>query len=279
MFIARSILFRLNESPRFLVEKNRHDEAIIVLRRIAKFNSNTMDIARPDVELSEEATCLTRSNGMGRGGDVVDGEVGGDVEAGFGNGNGNGVAVGALNGSGNGRYLSPSNNTTRTPSPTSSSTPTNNDPKLLGKRDRTSSSQRLITSQDIDQPRSSGSYSRDISPSIRPELGSLGVRPEGFENGQSQKGVGNGAGNDRGRLLDKEEEEELEEELSTLNQPEENGSDGFERKPQQSSSRWTLLGSFKSGEDRLKMLFNPRWRRTVVLMWAIWGLMSLAYGM
>ncbi|KAJ9120695.1 hypothetical protein QFC22_002626 [Naganishia vaughanmartiniae] len=31
--------------------------------------------------------------------------------------------------------------------------------------------------------------------------------------------------------------------------------------------------------DRLQLLFVPEWKKTTILMWLVWGLMSLAYGM
>lgn len=50
MFAARFVLFRLHESPRFLVAKKREDEAVMVLRRIASFNANRFSIDSEDVE-------------------------------------------------------------------------------------------------------------------------------------------------------------------------------------------------------------------------------------
>jgi hypothetical protein len=35
----------------------------------------------------------------------------------------------------------------------------------------------------------------------------------------------------------------------------------------------------ENGSARLRLLFVPEWKRTTILMWLIWGLMSLAYGM
>lgn len=35
----------------------------------------------------------------------------------------------------------------------------------------------------------------------------------------------------------------------------------------------------ENGLARLRLLFVPEWKRTTILMWLIWGLMSLAYGM
>lgn len=55
MFAARFVLFRLHESPRFLVAKKREDEAVLVLRRIASFNANRFSIESEDVERDDES--------------------------------------------------------------------------------------------------------------------------------------------------------------------------------------------------------------------------------
>jgi len=47
--LARSVLFKLYESPRFLVANGRATEAVVVLKSIAKFNEQAMDIDHDDV--------------------------------------------------------------------------------------------------------------------------------------------------------------------------------------------------------------------------------------
>lgn len=49
MFAARFLLFRLHESPRFLVSKRRTDEALAVLRKIAVFNDRPLTLELQDV--------------------------------------------------------------------------------------------------------------------------------------------------------------------------------------------------------------------------------------
>ncbi|KAF9365182.1 hypothetical protein BGX34_011077 [Mortierella sp. NVP85] len=49
MVVGRVILFRLEESPKFLVNQNRHEEAAMVLRRIFKINHGT-----PQCDVFEE---------------------------------------------------------------------------------------------------------------------------------------------------------------------------------------------------------------------------------
>ncbi|KLT44613.1 MFS general substrate transporter [Cutaneotrichosporon oleaginosum] len=53
--IARSLLFRLHESPRYLVSSGRGKEAVVVLQAIADFNQHSMDIDHNDVRPSQAA--------------------------------------------------------------------------------------------------------------------------------------------------------------------------------------------------------------------------------
>ncbi|ORX36134.1 major facilitator superfamily domain-containing protein [Kockovaella imperatae] len=52
--LCRWFLFRLHESPRYLVSNGRPDEAIVVLRAIASYNDNEMNIQSADVEATED---------------------------------------------------------------------------------------------------------------------------------------------------------------------------------------------------------------------------------
>lgn len=45
------------------------------------------------------------------------------------------------------------------------------------------------------------------------------------------------------------------------------------------SRKMRLRKLLENGLAKLKLLFLPSWKRTTILMWMIWGLMSLAYGM
>ncbi|WWC67456.1 uncharacterized protein I206_101364 [Kwoniella pini CBS 10737] len=51
---ARWFLFRLQESPRYLVSNGREAEAVVALQAIASFNSNSINIQRKDVQVIEE---------------------------------------------------------------------------------------------------------------------------------------------------------------------------------------------------------------------------------
>jgi hypothetical protein len=47
--LARSVLFKMYESPRFLVANGRANEAVVVLRNIATYNDHTINIDHDDV--------------------------------------------------------------------------------------------------------------------------------------------------------------------------------------------------------------------------------------
>ncbi|WOO77730.1 putative MFS-type transporterc [Vanrija pseudolonga] len=70
--LSRVVLFRLHESPRFLVSNGREQEAVVVLRAIANFNDNTIDIQRDDVRQTEQttldpvSTAVVDTNGVAR---------------------------------------------------------------------------------------------------------------------------------------------------------------------------------------------------------------------
>ncbi|WWC58954.1 uncharacterized protein I303_101499 [Kwoniella dejecticola CBS 10117] len=53
---ARWFLFRLQESPRYLVSNGREAEAVVALQAIASFNSNSIDIQPQDVQTCENST-------------------------------------------------------------------------------------------------------------------------------------------------------------------------------------------------------------------------------
>ena len=54
--LARWLLIRLHESPRYLVSNGRKQEAVVALRAIATFNDHTMDIREQDVAMDESHT-------------------------------------------------------------------------------------------------------------------------------------------------------------------------------------------------------------------------------
>lgn len=50
--LARWFLFRLHESPRYLATNGREQEAVVALRAIATYNENTIDITPADVVIA-----------------------------------------------------------------------------------------------------------------------------------------------------------------------------------------------------------------------------------
>ncbi|KAI1317558.1 hypothetical protein EDD11_008252, partial [Mortierella claussenii] len=62
MVVGRVILFRLEESPKFLLNHNRHDEAAMVLRRIFKINHNQRETSGSEVFEENIETLTSRFN-------------------------------------------------------------------------------------------------------------------------------------------------------------------------------------------------------------------------
>jgi MFS family permease len=46
--ICRVIFFRLDESPRYLISKQRYQEAVIILHRLARMNNKRIDLSMED---------------------------------------------------------------------------------------------------------------------------------------------------------------------------------------------------------------------------------------
>jgi hypothetical protein len=50
MFVCRVFLFRLHESPRYLVHAGRHEEAVYALQQITKINGLSIELGLTDVD-------------------------------------------------------------------------------------------------------------------------------------------------------------------------------------------------------------------------------------
>ncbi|CAJ0769664.1 24937_t:CDS:2, partial [Entrophospora sp. SA101] len=56
MLVARILFFRLQESPKYLISRNRKHDAILVLRKIASINGNDMQIQVTDFPITPVAS-------------------------------------------------------------------------------------------------------------------------------------------------------------------------------------------------------------------------------
>lgn len=68
--IARWSLFRLQESPRYLVSNGRAGEAVVALQHIAKFNDQAMQIDDADVRQTEAGHSTDVEHGGSEGGEM-----------------------------------------------------------------------------------------------------------------------------------------------------------------------------------------------------------------
>lgn len=74
MFLARIVFFRLHESPRYLVNAGRHQEAIQALQMISKFNGSELSLDVEDVRDHLRPSEIIASNNVSRQspqGDIV----------------------------------------------------------------------------------------------------------------------------------------------------------------------------------------------------------------
>jgi hypothetical protein len=62
---ARWFLFRLHESPRYLVSRGREADAVVVLQSIAEYNNHDIDIQHADVAVDQAPCAPTKDNGNG----------------------------------------------------------------------------------------------------------------------------------------------------------------------------------------------------------------------
>jgi hypothetical protein len=61
MLISRILFFRLQESPKYLMSRNRKHDAILVLRRIAKINGNDLQIHASDFPTTPASSTNSRN--------------------------------------------------------------------------------------------------------------------------------------------------------------------------------------------------------------------------
>lgn len=233
--LARWFLFRLHESPRYLVSRGREDEAVVVLQSIATFNDRELCIQPIDVS-AEPAT----------GDKLSPGEDGGESS----------------------------------PLPLYSSTA-------------------MLSGSEADHGRDS-SRGSGMSNSLYESLGNGPPPPPRkgpIRNGSAFYTVSNAgspvdtlghnafdesfaraARSDRrssDRAESEEEDDELDKERPAMR------SRLSSRGPQPRSA-WSIRDlpafvaeSWRGWTAQMARLFVPQWRRTVILMWIIWGCMSL----
>ncbi|ODN74810.1 hypothetical protein L202_07125 [Cryptococcus amylolentus CBS 6039] len=201
--LARWFLFKLQESPRYLVSTGRSQEAILALQTIADFNDHSISIQHADVQSNEPSAAepsTRRPSFMGLGGE--------------GGGAGEGGSPGAEQDYG-GVGMGPE----RKGIPLQTATSFYKTPGTV----------------DIEESRNlfDQSFHESISEENRALLN------EGSEEPAMKRESASGGG-------------------------------GWTEKPRDWWMSWV---------GQMQKLFVPQWRKTVILMWIIWGSMSFAYTM
>jgi MFS family permease len=73
VFLVRFVVFNFKESPKFLVFRERDDEAIEVLQHIAKVNKRTCELRKEDLEALEQDEITNGSSATGRAAKILAG--------------------------------------------------------------------------------------------------------------------------------------------------------------------------------------------------------------
>ncbi|KAK8846568.1 hypothetical protein IAR55_005654 [Kwoniella newhampshirensis] len=222
---ARWFLFRLQESPRYLVSTGREHEAVVVLQHIADYNDHTIDIQRADVHVPEGSPVNESKS----------------------------------------RTLSHSPSGERSPLPRlSDEAPEGNTPDSTTRYGgigqgppRTPRSHPIRTGSAFYAPSTPGILERDEEEEDRFD--------EAFAHQREEE---NGLLFDAGTVgIEQEGKNKVN---GAMRSDSTAGELGWKGQP----SGW-----WDSWREQMSKLFVPKWRRTVILMWIIWGSMSFAYTM
>ncbi|WVR04249.1 hypothetical protein IAU60_001249 [Kwoniella sp. DSM 27419] len=217
---ARWFLFRLQESPRYLVSNGREQEAVVALQAIATYNSHSMDIQAVDVQAVENGPVETKGTRIR---DKKDSEL---------------------------------------PTPDANETEGLALPRFSA--DRTT-------------PEGLRYGGIGQNPPVQPSARKHPIRTESAfyatpgpeEENTFEVSFGSAA------------EQEGEGLVSGVRRDNDEAVEGADDKDEEGESGWRErpLEWWESWIRQMRKLFAPRWRRTVILMWIIWGSMSLAYTM
>jgi hypothetical protein len=228
MFAARFLLFRLHESPRFLVSKRKPGEALAVLKKIADFNDRPLALELRDVhgkDSMESYRTVTAAEAKPTDPESVSAPS-------LTNQANLGTTHPGIISSNSSAYLDfASAREYGTPPP-------------LENGVRTST----IRTTSTLQGHSFHTPSEELSQARAFPFASDIPRSSSDEDDQAA-----GDTTFNSSTLDLEQDEQ--------------------------SRAMGLRQVLENGSARLRLLFVPKWKQTTILMWTIWGLMSLAYGM
>lgn len=228
MFAARFLLFRLHESPRFLVSKRKTDEALAVLKKIADFNDRPLALELRDVHGKDSM----ESNRTVKAAEARPLETE-TISASNPRDQANlGATHPGIISSNSSAYLDFT--TAReygTPPPLEN-----------GVRSATIRTTSTLQSHSFHTPSEELSQARAFP---------FASDPHRISSEEDDQAAGDTAIDSS--TLDLEQDEQ--------------------------SRTMGLRQVLENGSARLRLLFVPKWKQTTILMWTIWGLMSLAYGM
>lgn len=242
--LARWFLFRLHESPRYLVSRGREDEAVVVLRSIATFNDRELCIQPIDVsaepaagdklsppEIGGESSPLPLYSSTA----MLDG---GDVDHGRESSRGSGMSNSLYESLGNG------------PPPPPRTKPIRN-----------------------------GSAFYTVS-SMGSPADALGHNA--FDESFARAARAERQSSELAEREDEDEEDENENEDDQLDKERPTIRTRTSSRGPRSQAGWSIRNlpvlvadSWRGWTAQIARLFVPQWRRTVILMWIIWGCMSL----
>lgn len=229
MFAARFLLFRLHESPRFLVSKRRTDEALAVLRKIAVFNDRPLTLELRDVHgktsMDSSRTMETaEAKPAAREADLADPQAN--------QYNSKAVHPGLASHNSSAYLDFSAAREYGTPPP-----PEN------GARSATVRTTSTLQAHSFHTP------SEELSQARAFPFASNTHRTSSDENDPTA-----GDTSIESAIVDLDADDPA-------------------------STPVGLRQLMDNGTARLQLLFVPKWKRITILMWTIWGLMSLAYGM
>jgi hypothetical protein len=228
MFAARFLLFRLHESPRFLVSKRKTDEALAVLKKIADFNDRPLALELRDVHGKASIESYRT------------------------------VTV---------PEAKPSE-----PESISASSPT-------GQANLSATHPGIVSSNSSAYLDFASAREYGTPPPLENGVRSSTIRTTSTLHGHSFHTPSEELSQARAFPFASDTHRNSSEEDNQAADDTTFDSSTLDLEQDEQFRTMGLRQVLDNGSARLQLLFVPKWKQTTMLMWTIWGLMSLAYGM